>query len=253
MSNDGNRSIFEFISLLISLKQSIFWAIVSGKEFLMCSNGVQMQKNSVSDNQSSLDGAKAYEQTRFNRDQRMRKIDALEKSFAERLFGMVGPDCHIVDVPCGNGRFFDVFSTAREITMIDYSDNMLTATSERIGQRDNVRMLQSDITSIDLPDDLAELCFCMRLFHHMKNDEVRSKALGELSRISKKYVALSFYNKKCGRYYWRKALKKKIRGNYITLEHICGLANKAGLELLDHSRVNFIEQQSLLIFEKKID
>lgn len=211
----------------------------------------QLPENSVTDDLSSLEDAKVYEQTRFNRDQRMKKIDRFEKAFAERVFGMVGSDSHIVDVPCGNGRFYDVFSSAREITMIDYSENMLSATSERIGKKENIKMLCADITALDLLDNSAELCFCMRLFHHMKNDEVRLKALKELSRVSKKYVALSFYNKKCGRYYWRKTLKKKIRGNYITLDHIVGLANKAGLELLDYSRLNLIEQQGLLIFKKQ--
>lgn len=205
----------------------------------------------ISGKLSTQEEANNYEYTRFNRRSRMKKLDRFEKDFAQQAFDFVGTDSSVVDVPCGNGRFFDILSNARQLTMIDYAETMLKATEERVGARENVQFMQADIASIDLPDNYADLCFCMRLFHHMKTDEVRFNALKELSRISKKYVALSFYNKYCVRYYWRKMLGKKIRGNYITFEHLAGLAKEAGLEPIERlSRKNFIEQQCLIIFKK---
>ena len=86
----------------------------------------------------------------------------------------------------------------------------------------------------------------------MKTDEVRLNALRELSRITRKYVGLSFYNKNCLSYFYRKALRKKIRGNYVTWKHFSGLANQVGLELVERRpAVNLIEKQCLLIFEKR--
>ena len=85
----------------------------------------------------------------------------------------------------------------------------------------------------------------------MKTDEIRLNALKELARISNRYVAISFYNKNSLRYYWRKMLGKKIRGNYITFDNIAGLAKKIGLEVVERfPKLNLVEQQCLVVFKK---
>jgi ubiquinone/menaquinone biosynthesis C-methylase UbiE len=182
---------------------------------------------------------------------RMQRLDIFEKTFAQHLFDMVGTTAHIVDVPCGNGRFCEVFSKADKLTMVDYSTNMLKVAEERFHTKKNIRFLQADITSIPLPDASADLCFCMRLFQHMKTDKVRLSALNELARISSKYVALSFYNTRCIRYYRRKLLGKTDKKQYITFPHIVDLAKQAGLELVRRfPKVNLLEQQCLVVFRK---
>ena len=209
-----------------------------------------LPENSVSNNNVTLEKAKAYERKRFTEYRRMRKLDKFEKKFAVRLFEMVGKDSAILDIPCGNGRFYEVFSGVRELVLADYSENMLTATEERIGSVGNVRLIQADISSIPLSDNSMDLCFCMRLFHHMKNEDIRVAALKDLARVSRKYVAFSFYDKKCLRYFWRKCLGKKIRGNYTTIEDFVKLAKPFGLKLVSSFRCDFIEQQTLVLFEK---
>ncbi len=207
--------------------------------------------NTVTSDEATLEQARDYERKRFTRQRETRRLDRFEKVFAQRLFDKVGRDSHVVDIPCGNGRFYEMFSVARKLTMIDYSANMLTAAVERTGDAKNVEFLRADITNLPLPASCAELCFCMRLFHHMKTDEVRVKALSELARISKKYVALSFYNKGCFRYYFRKMFGKKIRGNYITFAHMINLARQAALIPIERfPKTNLIEQQCLVVFQK---
>jgi len=195
--------------------------------------------------------ARNYEKKRFTRRYEMKRLNNFEKAFAQRLFSMTGSYSRIVDIPCGNGRFFNIFSDARELTMIDRSANMLEACKEKFGNSENVRFLQADILSIPLPDSSADLCFSMRLFHHMQNDQDRLKALEELARISRKYVAISFYNKNCLRFYWRKVLSKKIRGYYVTFDHIANLAKYTGLDPVERfPKLNLIEQQCLVILKK---
>jgi ubiquinone/menaquinone biosynthesis C-methylase UbiE len=209
-------------------------------------------QDSVGAGNVTIEQARDYEQRRFTRQRRMKRLDRFEKAFAQRLFDMVGSDAHIVDIPCGNGRFFHIFSKAEKLIMADYSENMLKAAKERFGTPENVKLLQTDISSIPLHDGSADVCFCMRLFHHMKNDEIRLAALKELARISKKYVALSFYNKSCPRYYWRKVLGKKIRGHYVSFPHMVDLAKKVGLVPAERfPKLNFFEQQCLAIFQKE--
>jgi len=181
----------------------------------------------------------------------MRRLDRFEKDFAKDLRERVGADARVVDIPCGNGRFYEVFSDVAELTMIDLSANMLEAVRERYGVPGSVRLLEGDIMSMPLGDGEVDLCFCMRLFHHMRDDTSRLTALRELSRVSTRYVGLTFYNKHCFRYYWRKLLHKKIRGNYITFAHMVSLAREAGLEPVERRpAINSIEQQCLALFRK---
>ena len=211
-----------------------------------------LRENSViSGRLSTIKEARSYEITRFTRNSRMKKIDRFEKAFAQRLLDIVGEQAHILDIPCGNGRFFSIFSKAKRLTMADYSLNMLKAAEEKFGTAKNIEFIQADISSIPLADGSVDLCFCMRLFHHMKNEQVQLKALKELARVSSKLIALSFYNKSCLRFYRRKILGKKIRGNYTTFNHIVSIAKQAGLELVERfPKINMIEQQCLLLFKK---
>ncbi len=202
----------------------------------------------------TLEEARDYEKRRFLKRPKTRRLNRVEKKFAQKLHNMVGSDSCIVDIPCGNGRFFTIFSKARKLIMIDYSADMLRAAKERFEIGENVQMLQGDISNLSLDNDIADLCFCMRLFHHMKTDEVRLDSLKELSRISKRYVALSFYNKNCLRFFRRKMLRKKIRGYYITFNHLVNLAKQVGLEPVERfPKLNFIEQQCLVTFRKVQD
>lgn len=195
--------------------------------------------------------AYSYIDRRFKRDARMSRLNLFEHDFAQRLFNMIGPDSCIVDVPCGSGRFFDIFSGASNLILIDLSANMLQVAAQKIGTSPGVKLMQGNVCSMSLPDNCADLCFTMRLFHHFKDDSTRLAALKELARVSKRYVALSFYNKHCFRYYWRKMLCKKIRGNYITFEHISRLAAQYGLKPVErYPKTNFAEQQCLVLFEK---
>jgi ubiquinone/menaquinone biosynthesis C-methylase UbiE len=192
----------------------------------------------------TIEGARRYEKGRFNKG-KMLKYDKFEKAFAQRLFEMVGSDSNIVDIPCGSGRFFEIFSKSRKLIMADYSINMLRVCQEKFGIPDNVRLIRADISSIPLDNGEADLCFCMRLFHHMENDQLRLNALKELSRVSRRFVALSFYNHNL-RFYRRKLLGKKITGNYTTYNHMVAIAKQIGLEPVERApKVNFLLNNAL--------
>ncbi len=197
----------------------------------------------------TVEDARGYEPKRFNKG-KMLKYDAFEKAFAQRLFEMVGSEAHIVDIPCGSGRFFNLFSKAKKLVLADYSISMLKVCEEKFGSPDNVRLVQADISSIPLEDGWADLCFCMRLFHHIDNDKIRLIALQELSRVSRKFVALSFYNHNL-KFYRKNLLGKKIKGNFITCNHLAALAKEAGLEPVERfPKINFFTEQCLVVFRK---
>lgn len=221
----------------------------------MIEKDAHLHKNTVlSASAITIEQARSYNERRFGRVRRMKRLGKLEKEFARRLFGMAGKHSCIVDIPCGSGRFFDIFSHAKKLIMLDYSESMLKAAEEKIGGAENVRLIQAEISAIPLSDNSADLCFCMRLFHHMETDEVRLRALKELARVSKKYVALSFYNKNSWKFYRRKILGKKVRGFHITFEYLNSLANRAGLKCVARfPRLNLVHQQCLVALEKTRD
>jgi SAM-dependent methyltransferase len=201
-------------------------------------------------NRRTIGEARDYEK-KYQFRPKWQRRDRFEKAFARYAFEMAGKDSHVVDIPCGSGRFFEIFSKARKLTMADYSQNMLGVCEEKFGTPDNVEFVEGEISSLLLSDNSADLCFCMRLFHHMKTDEVRLGVLRELARVSKKYVAFSFYNQNCLRFYWRRIRGKNLRGNYVPFGHLINLARHTGLELVRRfPRVNFIEEQCLVIFKK---
>jgi len=223
--------------------------------FLLGNNMIQRNDN-LPINTVTLGQARTIEQAedyekKFTHGPKNKRLNRLEKDFARRVFELVGSDSHIVDVPCGSGRFFEIFSKARQLTMVDYSVNMLKVCKERFGALGNVRLIEADISSLPLPDNSADLCFCMRLFHHMESNPVRLDALKELARVSNRYVALSFYNKNCWRFHRKKIFRKNIRSNYITFRHLLGLAEQAKLELIDRlPKISLIEPQCCVVFKK---
>lgn len=225
-------------------------------EEVMFEKDLHLPENMVTAHKVTIEEARDYrmrehDERKFIRRWRMKRLDRFEKAFAQRLFEMVGGDSHILDIPCGNGRFFENFSKAGKLTMADYSLNMLKVCEERFGAAENVELIQANISSVPLADNSVDLCFCMRLFHHMKNDEIRLAGLKELARVSKKYVALSFYNRNCPSFYWRKTLGKKIRGNYVSFAHIVSLAGHVGLVYTGRfPKLNLLEKQCLVIFVK---
>ena len=134
--------------------------------------------------------------------------------------------------------------------MADISEDALRVIDERYGRMKNLVVMNGKITAIPFKENTFDLAFCMRLFHHMNNDQLRSDALKELARVSKKYVAFSFYNKNCFNYYYRKIMRKKIRGNYISYSHMYKLAAQQGLEPVERY---FLKKQCLAIFKKQGD
>jgi len=202
----------------------------------------------------TLGQARGYEANRYSKRRRGKRLDRADKAFAQKIYNMLGDNSCIVDVPCGSGRFYDIFSKAKSLIMVDCDHNMLKVAREKYGQAENVKMLQADISSLPLDDNLADLCFCMRLFHHMETEKIAFDTLKELARVSRKYVALSFYNRNCWRYYSRKLRNKKVTGYYFSFSYMTALGKQLGLEIvMRHPRINLVEQQCMVLFKKRQD
>ena len=104
---------------------------------------------------------------------------------------------------------------------------------------------------IPLEDGCVDLAFSMRLFHHLEKPEERQQALAELSRVSRRFVALSFYNTGTWRYQRQRLRGRTPSGYAVPLATFSQEAADVGLRLvLKHPKISIVEQQRCLLFEK---
>lgn len=198
----------------------------------------------------TLEAAKTYDARRFQ-SPRMRKLNAQEQAFAWSVFWRLGPKAEVLDVPCGNGRFFGIFYPAKRIHMIDMAPTMIQAILERFPDAAKHQPRQGDIMNLDLPDGSVDIAFCMRLFHHFKEASQRQRALAELARVSRRFVAISYYDKASWRYLKKVLRGKKPSGNAVAFRVLQEEAAALGLRVVERvPSFAFIEQQRCVLFEK---
>ena len=193
-----------------------------------------------------------YCQRRFEGSRRMRRLNRLELDFAHLTMQLVGKESSVLDVPCGNGRFLEVFSKARQLTMLDLSPSMLKTLRDKFQGAFSLNILEGDIAELPFEDNSFDLCFCMRLFQHIGDDQLRRWILAQLARVSRRYVATSFYKTHSVRYLKRVIRGKKPSGCSISSAKFIATAADVGLKLLRKvPSISFVEQQQMVLFEKK--
>jgi len=200
-------------------------------------------------NQSrSLDDAQKYNRDRFE-SRKMTRLDHVEKQFAEEVVGLVGPEGTIVDLPCGAGRFTPIFSRVNRVYGYDICENMIEVARKQYPDA-NVTFAIGDAANIPLDDDSADAVFCMRLFHHIEKSSDRLKILRELARVSRNWVAVSFYRTSI-HHHKRILLGKKIHGFPIPLKVFLNEAAQTGLHPHKVIRNVFMKtNQTLVLFHK---
>ena len=182
----------------------------------------------------------------------MLRIKRLELEFARGLMGLVGPEACVLDVPCGNGRFVEVFSTAKQLALLDLNPKMLEVLQKDHAGKGPFDLIQANISTLPFADCSFDLCFCMRLFHHVGDDNLRRQVLAELARVCRKFVAVSFYKTYSLRYLKRVIRGKRPSGYSVSSAKFIACAAEVGLKLLRKvPAVSLVEQQQMLLFEKK--
>lgn len=101
-------------------------------------------------------------------------------------FVEINKDTKILDVGCGDGRFTYYFEKlSNKVVGVDISDYLLS-----INPCKHVK--KADAYSLPFKNNSFDICFSSDLLHHLKNP---SKALDEMIRVSKKYIAISEPNR----------------------------------------------------------
>jgi len=203
----------------------------------------------------SGEAAKTYRKRRFESSGRMQKLHMLEMDFAENVLHRVGPDAVILDVPCGSGRFTKLFGGSKYLFSVDITKDMLSEAKKGVPPGFNGEFILASASDIPLADDSVDLAFCMRLLHHVGEPGIRKQVLSELERISRKWVAVSFYRKESYRYYRKKLFGKKISGRPMAIDLFEKEALECGLRVVDmipKKPMAYLNAsaQTLVLFEK---
>ncbi len=100
------------------------------------------------------------------------------------------PAERIVDLPCGAGRMRVLLGArCRRLIQADLAAAMLR---RRAHSED--WCLQASALCIPLADECLDLAFCLRVVHHFAHREERVRLLGELGRVSRRWVLASFFD-----------------------------------------------------------
>lgn len=116
---------------------------------------------------------------------------------ARKALKLAGNPQHVLDLPCGAGRFWPMLaeSPTRKIIGADNSADMVAIATEHCPKAiaSQFTTMQTSAFDIDLPDGAVDNIFSMRLMHHIGESEHRVAMLKEFHRVTRDTVILSLW------------------------------------------------------------
>lgn len=132
------------------------------------------------------------EAQKYDRKRAGQRIWPIEQSVTrEMLASIAAKEDHLtlLDIPVGTGRFFEYYKELScQVIGMDVSEDMLSEAKQKSEQLAYpVTLRLGDVFAISLPDNDVDVSLCMRLLNLFSFDDF-SRALGELSRVSKQDI-----------------------------------------------------------------
>lgn len=135
-----------------------------------------------------------YERTRYrNLDQRI--VARLERrALSAMLERALRPGDRVLDVPSGYGRLTPMVAGAeRTVVAADVSAEMLRS-ARRKGVSGTAHC-GADIHALPFGDASFDGALCVRLVQHLPDADARTRAFGELARVTGRWAVVSAYRK----------------------------------------------------------
>jgi len=154
----------------------------------------------------------------------------------------------ILDMPSGYGRFTPLLLPRTDcLISLDLSHHMLAKALERTDQvgaelagqglaaEAGASFFANAVSSqLPLPDKCVDLSLTVRHFHHVHDRERRSAMLGELNRVTRQRIILTFYRN--GTLHHAQRLVKKVKPlvkqiTFRSIDQFVAETGEAGLEV----------------------
>ena len=182
-------------------------------------------------------GVEDYEKSRYRGiDQRF--VDAREKTILNKIFDLTaaGPGIGL-DIPCGYGRFSRLFvERGASLVSSDYSFHMVKRARDRVPKAAGGGVVADAKQRLPFRDRAATFLLSMRFFHHIHDPAERESILGEFGRVTKNWVAASFYLASpfhlVQRSLRRRIKRRQRRIKMISRKELRKAASGAGLEIV---------------------
>ena len=190
--------------------------------------------------------------------QRYRSLDQAWVNWREqRLLAQLLTQCQlargtVLDVPCGYSRFAPVYARLG-ITAIgaDAHYDMAHLAAANHARQDRERWLCANVLALPFIDSVFDSVLCIRLLHHRYSDAERQRILCELTRVSRRFVIISFYRSTLLHTVARHWRGSRGRLAMMTLPHLRELAQASGLQIERvHSLLRFCHAQTFVVLTK---
>jgi len=184
------------------------------------------------------DGQLEYENLRFGRSRRGRRMNQFERKIVSFVLSKLRSNSTVIDVPCGLGRFGDiVMQQGHRYVGIDLNFGNVRHAATRLNTPSP--MMQASILELPLADHSADFVFCVRIFHHFSPKQIE-RTFQEISRVAPQSL-VTFYNRRTWRVQRRRFSPrirfKEWRGGEpwdektYSVPEMARLAEKAGLRI----------------------
>jgi ubiquinone/menaquinone biosynthesis C-methylase UbiE len=180
-----------------------------------------------------------------------------EMRLVGRAFAAIPKDHRVLDVPCGGGRVtLHLARKGYQMACADLSEGMLKIARENVARNGlHCPVEKQDVERLTYADNAFDTVISFRLFHHFPNPEIRQRAVNELCRVARQYVALSYFSPASVT-----SVKRRIRvalggrrsdKHPTPLSEVQGYFQKAGFRLVkDHARFPLVHTLHLAVFER---
>lgn len=189
-----------------------------------------------------------------NRDAR-RNVPELQ--LVERAFRLI-PSGRVLDVPCGGGRVTVLLSQlGYDMSAADYAEPMREITRETLAAKGlNLPVFKEDIENLSQADRSFDAVVCFRFFHHLPSAQLRRKVVGELCRVARQHVAMSYFNPKTLRALEQKL--RRLRGKKLSvfntpLAEVTAYFEANGFKLVKNFPLDAINNLHLAVFARAPD
>jgi 2-polyprenyl-3-methyl-5-hydroxy-6-metoxy-1,4-benzoquinol methylase len=168
---------------------------------------------------------------------------------------MVVPNTHrVLDVPCGGGSvMLDLARRGYAVTGADVSEEIVNIARQAVAASGlNCPVHREDLQRLTFPDGSFDTVVCSRLFHKLPTPELRRLIIGEMCRVSRHYVLLSYINACSLNRTLRVALRVNKPDRWATsLKDLKGSFAHCGFELLkDFAQLPLLQALHLAMWKR---
>lgn len=139
----------------------------------------------------------SYLERRYGREQRL--VHWREQQLVDELLGRLArPVRRALDAPCGHGRLIGALRrlASEQVVALDLNRRRMRALleAEPTASGAPLAVLEVDLARpLPFDDGAFDLVLCFRLLQHVRDRAAQQRLLGELARVSGRYLLLSYY------------------------------------------------------------